>query len=362
MPEYLASNNLPKRSATLSSSAGTPTGTVYFLDGTNTLGSAVLSSGVANYSATSLAVGTHSITARYGGDSNFITFTSSAQTVTINSLTPTVVLTANPSTATVGTAIALGATVTGTGAAPSGTVAFLDGTTTLATVNVASGAANYSATALGVGAHSITAKYSGDTNYAGMTTAPQTVTINPLAPTLTAAFSPSTLTVVHGSVGTTTLTLTPANGFAGTLTFSCGNLPTSASCGFSPTSVTFTAASSAAQSTTLSVSTTSAIVGMLHPAPLTPSLGGSLNSIAFASLLLMPLAFSRRARRALRKRSIPTLALALFAVLATGAFSGCGGKSSAPAVTTTTPGSYTVVVSVAGAPSTTTVNLTLTVQ
>jgi hypothetical protein len=352
--------------ATVSSTAGTPTGTVYFMDGYTTLGSAVLSGGTATYSATSLNVGTHAITARYSGDSNFITLTSTSQTVTINLLTPTVALTATPATATVGASIAFGATVTGSGPTPTGTVAFLDGTTALATVNLASGAASYSATALTVGIHTITAKYSGDANYAVTTTTSQTVTINPLAPTLTAAFSPSTLTVVHGSVGTTTLTLTPANGFAGTLTFSCGTLPSSASCGFAPSSLTFTAASSAPQSTTLSVSTTSAIIGMLHPAPIAPNQNNTLSHIAFASLLLLPLAISRRARRVIRKRSIPTLALALFAILASGSFSGCssgaGSTAPTPAATTTTPGAYTVSVVVAGAPSATTVNLQLTVQ
>jgi hypothetical protein len=349
--------------ATVSSSAGTPTGTVYFLDGTTTLGSAVLSGGTASYSATALAVGSHAITARYSGDSNFVTVASSAQTVTITLVTPTVALTATPATATVGMAVALGATVSGTGAAPTGSVTFLDGTTTLATVNLASGAANYSATSLTVGTHTITAKYSGDGNYFAATTMSQTVTINPLPPTLTAAFSPSTLTIVHGSVGTSTLTLTPANGFAGTVTFSCGTLPASASCGFAPTSLTFTAASSAAQSTTLSVSTTSAIIGMLQPAPVNPGRHGGLKGIAFAGLLVLPMAFSRRARQALRKRSIVSLALALFTLLVTGVLSGCSSAGPSTTVaTTTTPGAYTVSVAITGAPSTTTINLQVNVQ
>ncbi len=56
---------------------GTPTGTVTFLDGTTILGSSSLnSSGVAIFSISSLAVGTHSITATYNGDSNFTSSTS----------------------------------------------------------------------------------------------------------------------------------------------------------------------------------------------------------------------------------------------------------------------------------------------
>lgn len=347
--------------ATLTSSAGTPTGTVYFMDGFNTLGSTVLVSGVASYSATALAVGSHSITARYSGDSNFVAANSAAQTVIINLIAPTIALTATPSTATVGTAIALGATVTGTGASPTGTVEFLDGTTTLATINLASGAASYSATALAVGTHTITASYSGDANFAALASAAQTVTITAIPPSISAVVSPSSLTIVHGSTGTSTLTVTPANGFAGTLNFSCGSLPSSASCGFAPTSLTFTASSSAPQSTVLTVSTSASIIGSLRPAPFAPR-GGSPTGTIFAALLLLPLAFTRRGRRILHAHSATTLALCLCALVGLGIVSGCGGSNTPAAAPTTPAGNYTISIAVAGAPSTTSLNLQLTVQ
>jgi hypothetical protein len=63
--------------ATLSLSAGTPTGTVTFNDGATTLGTGTVnSSGVATYSTAALAVGTHTITAVYPGDTNFVNATS----------------------------------------------------------------------------------------------------------------------------------------------------------------------------------------------------------------------------------------------------------------------------------------------
>jgi hypothetical protein len=58
--------------ATVSSSAGTPTGSVSFLDGSTPLGSGTVSGGVATLTISSLAVGSHSITAAYGGDTNFL--------------------------------------------------------------------------------------------------------------------------------------------------------------------------------------------------------------------------------------------------------------------------------------------------
>ena len=64
--------------ATVSSSAGTPDGTVSFYDGATLLGSATLASGTASYLTSSLAIGTHPITAVYSGSSNYSAITSSA--------------------------------------------------------------------------------------------------------------------------------------------------------------------------------------------------------------------------------------------------------------------------------------------
>jgi hypothetical protein len=65
--------------AAVSPGGGTPTGTVNFRDGTTNIGSGTLNtSDVATFSTSTLAVGTHSITAVYAGDTNFQTSTSSA--------------------------------------------------------------------------------------------------------------------------------------------------------------------------------------------------------------------------------------------------------------------------------------------
>ena len=75
--------------ATVSSTAGTPTGNVTFLDGITSLGPAALSSGVATFSAGGLALGTHSITAQYLGNSDYVGSTSAAtsQDVTAPAIT-----------------------------------------------------------------------------------------------------------------------------------------------------------------------------------------------------------------------------------------------------------------------------------
>ncbi len=65
--------------------AGTPTGTVTFKDGSTTLGTGTLnSSKKATFATSTLAEGTHSITAVYGGDSNFDTSTSAVLSQKVN--------------------------------------------------------------------------------------------------------------------------------------------------------------------------------------------------------------------------------------------------------------------------------------
>ena len=73
--------------ATLSDPSGTPTGTATFFDGTTQLGMGTLAGGVATYTISSLAAGTHSITAAYSGDNNFSPTTSTAISETIEDFT-----------------------------------------------------------------------------------------------------------------------------------------------------------------------------------------------------------------------------------------------------------------------------------
>jgi hypothetical protein len=69
--------------ATVSSQAGTPTGTVTFLDGTTPLGTGTLSGGLAMLTTSALTAGTHSICVIYGGDTNFAAANSGALTQSV---------------------------------------------------------------------------------------------------------------------------------------------------------------------------------------------------------------------------------------------------------------------------------------
>jgi uncharacterized membrane protein len=64
----------------------TPTGNVTFSDGPHSLGTSPLSGGVATLSTSTLAVGTHSITASYAGNPSFASSVSNSLTQTVNGL------------------------------------------------------------------------------------------------------------------------------------------------------------------------------------------------------------------------------------------------------------------------------------
>src|SRR5262249_57426451 len=108
------------------------------------------------------ALGNHSITAAYAGDTNFTGSTSSALTQVVVATASTTALTATPNPATAGTAVTFVAAVTGSGGTPTGSVTFKDGVTTLSTVPLdGTGHASLMTSALSAGGHSLTAAYGG---------------------------------------------------------------------------------------------------------------------------------------------------------------------------------------------------------
>jgi len=157
--------------ATVTGPGGTPTGAVTFKDGSTTLGTGTLNgSGQTTFATSALAVGSHAITAVYGGDTNFSGGTSSTlmQTVNQNASTTSVTSSINPSS--FGQSVTFTATVTGSGGPPTGTVTFKDGATTLGTGPLnGSGQATFATNALTGGSHAITAVYGGGINFSSST-------------------------------------------------------------------------------------------------------------------------------------------------------------------------------------------------
>jgi hypothetical protein len=226
-----ASVTLTATIAAASGSSGSPTGTVTFFNGTDPVGSVSVAAGAASLTTTALPAGTDSITAIYSGDLNFNGSASSAVSIKVAAgATPvatTTSLAASATTVTIGTSVTFTATVkpaSGT-AEPTGTVTFKDGTTTLGTGSVnGSGVASYTTSSLSVATHTITAVYSGDTNFSGSTSSAVTVMVNaaPVMIATSTALTASAASATSGTSITFTATVTPASGAViptGTVTF-----------------------------------------------------------------------------------------------------------------------------------------------
>ena len=115
----------------------------------------------------------------------------------------------NPSV--VGSSLTFTAAVTGTAGTPNGTVTFKDGSTTLGTGSLTAGVATYATSALTIGSHSITAVYSGDSNFNGSTSNTVTQVVNKATPTVTVTPSPTSITIAQTAAVTVVVTGTVGN-------------------------------------------------------------------------------------------------------------------------------------------------------
>jgi hypothetical protein len=189
--------------------SGAPGGTVTLsIDGSPVGGAQTLSGGIASVSVASLNAGSHTVSAQYSGDPNFVASNASITEAVTQAQTSTVVISsANPSIQ--GQAVTFTATVTaqapGAGT-PTGLVTFFNNGTSIGSASLATSGGQDQASIglanlpLGSG-QVITATYAGDANFVtSTTTAAQSVTQNVVpappvfdtATALTASTNPST--------------------------------------------------------------------------------------------------------------------------------------------------------------------------
>lgn len=167
--------------APLAGVGGPPTGQVQFYVGNEKMGSPrTLTNGVATTAYNKLVeVRLYAISAKYLGDSKY---TGSDANVLNQEVKPasqvvktdtTVALTATPNPAAAGQTVTFRATVTAGASKPAGTVTFLEGTTTLGVATLdANAVATLNLSTLAAGAHTLTARYEGDSNF-NASTSPQ---------------------------------------------------------------------------------------------------------------------------------------------------------------------------------------------
>ncbi|MGA3127398.1 MAG: Ig-like domain repeat protein [Candidatus Korobacteraceae bacterium] len=315
--------------ATVTGTAGkpTPTGNVTFTDGATTLGSNALNgSGIATYATTTLAVGTHSIVANYGGDPSNAASASNAITVsvvvanpvpTISGISPSI-LSAGSAGFTIsvtGSGFASGAAVQWGGSAR--TTTLVDGSHLTASITAADIAT--------VGTANVTVVNPAP---GGGTSSAFAFSIDSAAnaPGLFTVTAPvSTLTVLRGQNTVVTLTFGSLKSGA-TISAACLNLPSGATCTFDNTSQALTVAA-----TTLTSPGQYPIIAQFKITEQSAALAHPRVFVAtwlgFSGLPIIGLLWMGRRQNKVR---LLILMLGLFMALA---LAGCGSSTATPSTT-----------------------------
>ncbi len=331
-----------------SGATAVPSGSVYLKYGSTTTAAATLSNGSATITipANTLSAGNLLITADYSGDANYAggTGTDTVAITTGTTLTPTIAVTPASSSIDSGQSLGVTVAVTGAGPTPTGTVTLSGGKYTSSATALSSGSASFTIPANNLSAPSatLTANYSGDSNYAMATSTPVTVTVTQsayaLAATTPAAVSP-------GASATSTITGTASStDYSGTVTLnSCTvtNGPSNAvslpTCSVTGT-ITYTSGTpNNTPGGTATVDTTAASAELVRPRNGWLGAGGGA---VLAFLVFLGIPARRRSWRALLGIVL------LFAAM--GSLSACGGgsvsSSGGGGTSATTAGTYTFTV------------------
>ncbi|MBZ5625107.1 MAG: Ig-like domain repeat protein, partial [Acidobacteriia bacterium] len=196
------------------------TGTVDIMDGATVLITLPVNGPISVLNTTTLAVGTHTVTAVFSGDATYAGSTSAAATVTVSKAATTMALSSSVNPAASGQPVVFSvalAPITATG-----NVQFLDGATVIGTVATVFGTASFSTAGLAAGSHSITVVYAGDANCNAVTSAAITQTVTK-APSTT-SLSASSGTIVFGQSVSLTASVAPVSA-TGTVQFLDGATP-----------------------------------------------------------------------------------------------------------------------------------------
>lgn len=354
---------------------GVPVGTVTFTNNgaalsipgqsTNTL--ALNSEAEASYpnGVTTLPVGSYSLVGAYtpsatdpNGAASFKASTSAAAAFTITKASATTAITSNT---VAGTAVTLNVLITSQsfGNAPTGTVTFVSGSTQLGSaVTVTPSTDPITGAAIGkvtatvtapAGQDSITAMYSGDPNYAASTSTAVVITVGATGGGFTISVGNTPQTVTGGTSATFPVTLSPNNGFTGTVALTCSGAPSGEACSFAPASVALSGTTSG--TSTLTVTTSKLAAAPF--APRGPTSGWPL--IALLSGLLGLLGMSLASQRGRRRVLTATIAFAALAAVGCG-----GGGSSGGGGGGTTPTPVTATITITGTSGAVTASQTVT--
>jgi len=226
---------------------GTPTGTVTFLDGGSPIGSGTLTvvGGVdrATLTTPALAVGSHTITATYGGNSSFNASNNNGNPLTqvVNKANTTTSVTSSMNPSRFNQPVTFAAAVLpvqpGAGT-PGGSVTFLDGGVPIGMGTLNGGVATFTASALAPGSHTITTSFPGNGNFNGGS---GSLTGNPqLVEDFSIAVTPGSETLPPGLPALYLVTVSSTSNFTGPINLTCSGGPQNSKCKVVPSTVTLT--------------------------------------------------------------------------------------------------------------------------
>jgi hypothetical protein len=187
------------------------------------------------------------------------------------------------------------------------------------------------------------------------------------SPNYTMGTKTPTATVAAGSPAMYVLNLAGLNGYTGTITFACGELPTAATCSFNPSSVI--ALGNTPLTTSLTIDTTVRSGSLLRPAWPGSQAGSPILLASLSGMGLFGLMLAGSGAKGRRRRAAIVLGAVLLVTL--GMLAACDNDTAAkippppPPATGTPAGSYLVTVTSTGTGTgapTHSVNVTLIVQ
>jgi hypothetical protein len=202
--------------------SATPTGSVNFMNGSNSLGTESLDNlGAATVTLSGLPVASYSVIGAYSGDSNYAAGQSGVAALQVMPATTSASLATSLNPVAVGQALALSATVGGSGGASlTGTVTFRNGSTVLGTATLnSSGVATLSTTSLAAGTYSLTAQYSGNASYLTSTSSVVSLTVTATAQATTTSLVATPNPVTAGQTLSLTATVSGTTTPSGTVSF-----------------------------------------------------------------------------------------------------------------------------------------------